>query len=708
MTREEAARLCREELNKWGLSDWSMRINPSVGRFLGYCSYKDKCIIISAHHIDTNPMHSVVNTIRHEIAHALTPGSGHDSVWAAKALEVGCIEVSACASVGLDAYMIDAIRSGAEITYEEEIVVKHKPIISRLQDKCEKCGKVARERTSTLIETKDPKKPNLKIIFYECGHNVTRPIPKGTPFGTLVSNWWKPEVEQCSHEFGTGTQCFECGEYRAFPFQIEGAQFVESAIATNKGGAVFDEMGLGKTIQALLYLHFHPELFPAVFVLKSGIKFQWFKEILRWLGPAYVGQIIESSNDFIIPNLKCYITSFDIFVFKTRTNKKTGKTINQGLDTDKFDFCNTVIIDECQQIKNPDSSRTQAIRKLAKNKKVIGLSGTPWKNRGSEFFTILNMLNPGKFPTYQGYLDRWVEYYEDPNTGKTREGGIRNVKAFKEYISDIAIRREIADVAVQMPDVNRTLQFTELDALAQDSYDDSVSEFVKWYNDKIIGGEEDESLNEVNILAQLARMRHITGLAKIPATVEYVADFVENTGRKFTVFVHHKDVGELIYRELQDKLDIPVFRLTADMSGLDRFNVQEEFQKTDRCVLIASTLASGEGINLQSCGDAIMHERQWNPQNEDQAAPGRFRRIGAAHSVVNVTFMTAAGTVDEILAGIVERKRAYFHNAMNKGEMPTWNTASLAKELAEGILKSYNDKRKSITKMATLKKPVKV
>ena len=45
--------------------------------------------------------------------------------------------------------------------------------------------------------------------------------------------------------------------------------------------------------------------------------------------------------------------------------------------------------------------------------------------------------------------------------------------------------------------------------------------------------------------------------------------------------------------------------------------------------------------------------------------------------------MTAAGTVDEILAEIVERKRAYFHNAMNKGEMPEFIEKSMAKELAE-------------------------
>src|SRR5207245_9298082 len=99
----------------------------------------------------------------------------------------------------------------------------------------------------------------------------------------------------------------------------------------------------------------------------------------------------------------------------------------------------TIILDECQQIKNPDAARTRDVRKLANDCQVISLSGTPWKNRGSEFFTILNLLAPMKFPSYQQFLNRWVDFYYD---GKyQRQGGIASVPKFKEYIKDIAIRR---------------------------------------------------------------------------------------------------------------------------------------------------------------------------------------------------------------------------------------------------------------------------
>jgi SNF2 family DNA or RNA helicase len=258
---------------------------------------------------------------------------------------------------------------------------------------------------------------------------------------------------------------------------------------------------------------------------------------------------------------------------------------------------NLVILDEVQQIKNPDSSRTQEVRKLVSANpecKVIELSGTPWKNRGSEFFPALNLINPFKFHSYQHYLDTWVDYYyEGP---KKKMGGIRNIAKFKEYTQDIVIRREYNEVMDEFPDINRMKLNLQLDELNQSVYDDATSEFVAWYNEAVIGGEED-ALNGMELLAKMARMRHITGLAKIPGTLSFVEEFVEDTDKKIVVFVHHKDVGQIMYDqlkntdsksnpdwyELADELNgrgIKVLKYTSDLSDVERFEMQEVFNKS--------------------------------------------------------------------------------------------------------------------------------
>ena len=581
--------------------------------------------------------------------------------------------------------------------------------ITRLQDKCPTCGKVAIEKYA--IETIDKDGNDIKLITLECFHILTKVIPRGTPFESIVSNSWQATVKRCEHEWNKN-KCNKCGEFKLFNFQVVGAKYLESGLSSQKGFGLFDDMGLGKTVEALAVIKYHKEYSPTLYITKSAIKFQWFKQIVRWLGPDYCAQIISTSKDYLFPNLKSYIIPYDL-VRRFPREKLAALGIK------------CVVLDECQQIKNPDSSRTQEVRRLVGSAdcKVIPLSGTPWKNRGGEFFPVLNMMDPIKFYSHKRYLDEWVDFYWEGN--KKKQGGIRNIERFKKYTESLLIRREYNEVMDEFPDINRMKLSIQLDELAQTTYDDETSEFVKWYNEAMIGGVED-SLSGMEILAKISRMRHITGLAKIPATLGFVEEFIEETNKKLVIFVHHKDVGILMHSALVDtnkesnkdwhelaqdlvEQGIKVFKYTSELNDGDRFTMQELFNKTPRAIMIASTLACGEGVDLQTCADSVLHERQWNPQNEEQATPGRFRRIGQVSSVINITHIEADGTIDEHLDSIVEAKRRAFHAVMNKGVAPRWNESDIIKELAQTIVRKHNDKNKgnktkSITAVASIRR----
>lgn len=701
MDRNVASKLCREALNKHGLQEWGVRITTDINQpFLGLCVYRDKVIILNAHHIDIHPHDEVVDTILHEVGHALTPGHGHDNVWADKAREIGCTNTLPCSHLNLPEHVIDGIRSGAtiEMTVEEETHVIRRPSykVTRLQDKCPDCGKVAVEKFA--IDTVDKEGNLVKLITLECFHILRKVIPRGTPFETMVSNDWKPEVKSCKHAW-TKNQCDVCGEYKLFNFQVTGALAAEAALASGRGFGIFDDMGLGKTVEALAILRFHANKYsPTCIVTKSAIKFQWFKAAVAWLGPEFIAQIISTSRDYLMPGLKLYIIPYDLLRrFPREKLHKLGFKL--------------VILDECQQIKNVDSSRTQEVRKLVSSNpecKVLPLSGTPWKNRGSEFFPVLNMMDPIKFHSNQHYLDTWVEYYYEG--AKKKMGGIRNIAKFKEYTAQLIIRREYEEVMDEFPEIKRMKMPVQLDELQQSTYDDSVSDFVAWYNDFVISGEEDK-ISGIEILAKMSRMRHITGLAKIPATLGFIEEFIEDTARKLVVFVHHIDVGQLMMQALTNtdkatnpdwyelavelrRQGIKVLPYTSKHTGKpEGYAIQEEFNNTKRCIMIASTLACGEGLNLQTCCDSILHERQWNPQNEDQATPGRFRRIGQTAGSINITLPEAEGTIDEHLDYIVEGKRGRYHVVMNKGEVPKWNETEFARELAQMIVKKHKERK---------------
>jgi len=714
MDRTTAVTFTREKLNQHGLKDWSVRTTADPNHsFLGICIYKDKVIMLNAHHIDIHPYKEVVCTILHEIAHALVgPGYGHGPVWATKAREIGCDNTEACSTLNMPAHVIDAIRSGHSVEIQvtekvvEQVVREVKHVVTRLQDKCPECGKVAVELFA--INSVDKQGNEVKLITLKCFHIVKKIIPKGTPFDKMVSNDWKPEIKACQHEFNRN-ECIRCGEFKLFNFQVIGARFAEAGLSMQKGVLIADDMGLGKTVQALAYIKFHYKTCcPVMVVTKSAIKFQWLKQALRWLGPEFIGQIISTSKDFIMPGLKLYIIPYDLL--RRMPREKLHK---MGIKL--------VVLDECQQIKNPDSSRTQEVRKLVTANadcKVIELSGTPWNNRGAELFPAMNLIDPYKFHSYQHFLDTWVEYFWQGN--KKKMGGIRKIPQFKAYTENLIIRREYNEVMDEYPEVNRVKMPVQLDEFSQSTYDDATSEFVAWYNNIIIGGEEDK-VSSIEILAQLSRMRHITGLAKIPATLGFTEEFVEETERKLTIFVHHKDVGLLMYnammntekesnpewytlaQTLKDE-GIKVMRFTSDLSSEERHAVQTEFNNSKRSILIASTGACGEGVDLQTCSDSILHERQWNPGKEDQATPGRFRRIGQTSKVINITCLEGEGTVDEYLDQTVEGKRHRFHAVHNKGEAPVWSQDSFAKELAQTIVNKFNDKNKGRAKVAVTSK----
>jgi hypothetical protein len=673
MDRTQATKLLRDLLNEHKLTDWHVRLTMDMSKpFLGLCSHKDKCIILNAFHIDTHPDVEVINTIRHEVAHALTPGHGHDLIWIDKAKELGCDNTLECATYGFNAAAIDAIRSGADlqVTFEEQVIRTPKYTVTRLQDKCPTCNKVAKAVKTAEFDTPTGRK---KITTLECHHVIIVDADSTSPFHKITFDG----NENCAHAWN-GTICSKCNAKKLFPYQIEGARALEKA---NGRFAIFDEMGLGKTIQALAYLKFNKEKsWPFLWVTKSSTVFPHSKEILRVLGPTAFPQVLKTGKDKPIPGLNL-ICSYDLF---------------RRLDLEQFKHIKCLILDECQAIKNPDSTRTQCIRRVAKHASgIIPLSGTPWKNRGSEFFVVLNMLDPKMFYSYEDFKRRHVAAYESSD-GSVKEGGIRNPEKFKELISSIAIRRERTEVMPELPVITRAKVLCEVPDHARKVYTEEEDKLYEMMKDSIIDGTENSFENKAKVMQSLMIMKQIVGIAKVPATVEYVKEFLEETDRKLVVFVHHIKCGELILGQLTEYCEQNGYQkplvISSSMNSYERGIAAEKFNGPNHRLLIASTLAAGEGLNLQTCADCVIHERQWNPANEEQAE-GRFIRIGQKATSVNAVYFHGDDTVDSILDDIVEKKRMFFHEAMNKGQTPMWSEADVVNEIVKAIVKKRKDKK---------------
>lgn len=529
--------------------------------------------------------------------------------------------------------------------------------MAKLVEYCGVCKKQG--KSSIAIVKNSVEKNGFKIITYDCNHVVMSEIPKPPDYKSIIFDG----LINCKHTFTQPvkakhkTICSKCNAKRPYPFQIEGMEAILKGMALQgqRGFAILDSMGLGKTIQALGYLKFlDANQFPILFVVKSGLKYQFASEILRILGDKYFPQIISGGKQGIFPGLKCYIIGYDTL---------------RNFDNRKLEALNIklMILDEVQQIKNPDSARALEVQGLMKFiSKVLPLSGTPWKNRGSELFVMFNLLDSTRFPSFQKFLNDWVDYRLN-SQGKYKEAGIKNPAKFKEYVKDLCIRREPEQVMPEFPPLSRYQLVCQIPEVDQSEYDDEMDEFVKWFNDLALEGKD---AKPQMIIAKLSRLRHLIGQAKIPFTLEHIEEWIDNGSGKVLVGIHHKDVGEILLLRIAKYLEdegltykIPLLKITSDMDGFARAEAQRRFNTSERAILIASTLAAGEGLNLQTGDYGILHERQWNPANEEQFE-GRLRRIGQLKRV-KFDYIHAQNSIDGHFHDIVEHKRTNFNAVMN-------------------------------------------
>lgn len=452
-----------------------------------------------------------------------------------------------------------------------------------------------------------------------------------------------------------------------FDYQIKTVEAVERA----GGNAIIaHEMGLGKTVIDLAVLLRNKEqMLPALYIVKSGLRLQWLGEVFRWTGMA--AQVIYKTSEKPYPGFPVVIVSIDM----VRGLKWSDEILARF---------KSVTIDECQLIKNSESQRTKAIRKMfSQVPHRRGLSGTPIKNNAGEYYPILNFVNPEQFPSEAKFLR------DDVVWDGVKAYGLKYPAMFEKKTKDWIFRYLREDVLPDLPPIFRQFRKVEMEDGLAEAYKQVVKEFAAFYDSL---DEEPDFGDGSNILGYFSKMRHLTGISKAQDAVDYAEEFLLSTNRKLVLFVHHKDVGQMIIRKLQQTLKDGGYdeaaEITSDMPVQERQANVERFRSPGCRILVASTLAAGEGLNLQFCSDCLIVERQWNPANEEQAE-ARFPRPGtelkrSEGGLINAAYLIAINTIDEWLTQLVEKKRSIMQQTLDGKDIP-YDQQSLMKELASII-----------------------
>lgn len=420
-----------------------------------------------------------------------------------------------------------------------------------------------------------------------------------------------------------------------YPFQKEGVEF----IIQKKKALIADMMGLGKTVQAIMATQ-QIGCFPCVVIAPKSVVVNWKNEIEKWGGTA---TIINSKTDFQdLPHVQYYVLNYDI--------------VNKKLEVLTRLPYQAIILDEIHYAKNYKAQRSKAVSYLIENKYdkstktnpliVIGLSGTPILNHGTEIHQIAKLIDPYCLGfSFFTFANRYCV----PATFGGYELDHTKIGELNERLKTIMLRRRKEEVLKDLP--QKTRSDVEV-CIEQDKYLAELRAKIKELKEKY---QDDRQI----ILGLMAVERRITGILKAEKAVEFILDRLAETDEKIVVFAHHKEVIKKLSERLAEEGYANTI-YTGDMTDTERQKAIDDFRDKNRVVII-SVHAGGTGINLQFASYVVFVELDWSP-SQLQQAEDRCHRIGQLNNVT-VYYLFAKNTIDENITTSVIRKMGVI-NAM--------------------------------------------
>lgn len=391
------------------------------------------------------------------------------------------------------------------------------------------------------------------------------------------------------------------GELREF--QKEGLSF----LLANPRTLLADEMGLGKTVQALACLAAAKE-FPALIVVPPHLLRNWQTEITRFLRlegkPARVC-VLTGLKPYQPPEADVYIIHYLLL-----------RGWKQALPQMGF---KAVVFDEIQELRHGGTEKYSAASLLAAEcERVIGLSGTPIYNKGSEIWNVVNILDYHCLGDWESFTRAWCDGYGNHL--------VCNPALLGEHLrrEGLILRRTKEEVLAELPPKRRLVQ--EIDS------DDKVyRELMRPVMDQLgsLLALHPDARERALLEEQVGRgERQATGVAKAP----FVAAFVralEDSGEKVLLFAHHHAVMDIYRRELAAYR--PVF-ITGRESTTQKEEAVARFMegKTNLCVI---SLRAASGLNLQRASCVVFGELDWSPAVHSQAED-RAHRMGQKDSIL--------------------------------------------------------------------------
>ena len=462
------------------------------------------------------------------------------------------------------------------------------------------------------------------------------------------------------------------------PYQVRGYSWLAFLRKWGLGACLADDMGLGKTIQtlALIQRDWHLGIQrPVLLVCPTSVVNNWQKESARFTPdlPVMVhhGIARRKGEEFREEARKqaIVISSYAL--------------LHRDFETLKdIPWCG-LVLDETQNIKNPETKQARAARGFQADYR-LSLTGTPVENNVGDLWSIMEFLNPGFLGTQAEFKRRFfipIQAARDPAA----------MERLKRLTGPFILRRLKTDktIIADLPEKMEMKVFCPLTKEQASLYEAVVKETLKAL-------EPAEGIQRKGIvLATLSKLKQVCNhpaqflgdhsplpgrSGKLTRLTEMAEEMIA-VGDRALVFSQFAEMGEILRRHLQEIFGQEVLFLHGAVPKAQRDRMVERFQGEGDgpSIFILSLKAGGTGLNLTRANHVFHFDRWWNPAVENQATDRAFR-IGQTKNVQVHKFL-CAGTLEEKIDEMIERKRGIAEQVIGTGE--GWLTELSTAELKD-------------------------
>ncbi|XPV74972.1 MAG: SNF2-related protein [Desulfovibrio sp.] len=434
------------------------------------------------------------------------------------------------------------------------------------------------------------------------------------------------------------------------PYQEQGLSYLSFLRDYGFGGILADEMGLGKTIQTLSFILHTVKTGvtgPNLIIVPTSVLPNWEREAEKFVPELSRLTIYGSKREELFGKIKdsqLVITTYALL----------RRDLEELL---KFEYA-SIILDEAQNIKNPNTITARSVRKLDSQLRLC-LSGTPIENNLFELWSLFEFLMPGFLGSQHSFQRGIVKPIKD--------GDEETLDYLRTRVNPFILRRTKSEVAKDLPPKIETTHYCELVEEQRDLYTALASKL----KEQVLRDVDEKGMakSQMSILDALLKLRQIcchprllkldmpgvsTNLpsGKFDAFKDLITDVIEG-GHKVLVFSQFVQMLHIIRSWLKIS-DIPFAYL--DGSSKDRFEQVDRFNDNeDIPIFLISLKAGGTGLNLTSADYVIHYDPWWNPAVENQATD-RTHRIGQKRQVFAYK-MICQNTVEEKILQLQDQKR---------------------------------------------------